>query len=159
MSHSTDPLRTHLVNLLAWHEAHVDFEAAIEGIPPDKRGATAPGLPHSPWQILEHLRIALEDIHDFCVNPGYKDMAWPDDYWPGTAPPTDAAWDASVAAYRRGIQAMQQLVRDQADLFAPIPHGTDPKQTYLRSVFLVADHAAYHVGQLVAVRRLLGLWP
>jgi len=156
---ASDPLRAQLERLLDWNEAHVDFEGATKGIPPDKRSATPPGLAHSPWQILEHLRIAQEDIHDFCVNPGYKEMAWPNDYWPAAAPPTASAWDESVAAYRRDNEKMKGLVRRQPDLFAPIPHGTSPHQTYLRAVLLVADHAAYHLGQLVLVRRLLGIWP
>ena len=122
----TDPLRDQLVRFLDWKEAHVDFEGAIKGIPPDKRGATPPGFPHSPWQLLEHLRIAQEDIHDFCVNPKYQEMKWPDDYWPPSAPPNAKAWDESVAAYRRDLEKMKELVRHQPDLFAPIPHGRSP---------------------------------
>jgi uncharacterized damage-inducible protein DinB len=154
----SDPLREQLVRFLDWQEAHVGFEKAIDGIPPEKRGATPPGLPHSPWQILEHLRIAQEDIHDFCVNPHYKEMAWPADYWPKSAPPNAAAWDESVKAYWRDNEKMKELVRAQPDLFARIPHGTKPQQTYIRAVLLIVDHASYHVGQLVLVRRLLGVW-
>jgi len=155
----SDPLRDQLVRFLDWNEAHVDFEGAIKGIPPDKRGATPPGFPLSPWQLVEHLRIAQEDIHDFCVNQSYHEMKWPDDYWPASEPPTPTAWDASVAAYRRDNEKMKELVRTQPDLFARIPHGTSPNQTYIRAVLLVADHAAYHLGQIVLVRRQLGLWP
>jgi len=158
MVQTSDPLREQLARLLDWHEAHVDFDRAIKGIPADKRGATPPGLPHSPWQILEHLRIAQEDIHDFCVNAHYEAMAWPDDYWPASAPPTPTAWEESVAAYRRDNGKMQDLVRTQPDLFARVPRGTSPNQTYIRAALLVADHAAYHIGQLVLVRRLLGIW-
>jgi hypothetical protein len=154
----SDPLRDQLIRFLDWHEAHVDFDGAIKGIPPDKRGATPPGFPHSPWQLLEHLRIAQEDIHDFCVNPNYHEMKWPDDYWPASAPSTPTAWDESVAAYRRDNDKMKELVRNQPDLFARIPHGTGPHQTYIRAVLLVADHAAYHLGQIVLVRRMLGIW-
>ena len=154
-----DTLREHVLKLLDGRDAHVDFGAATDGIPPDLRGSVPAGLPHSPWQILEHLRIAQHDILDFCVNPAYKEMKWPDDYWPvSAAPPTASAWDESLAAYRRNEEAMRQLVRDPTtDLFATIEHGTG--QTYLREALLVADHAAYHVGQLVLVRRLLGIWP
>lgn len=159
MAKASDPLRDQLVRFLDWKEAHVDFEGTITGIPPDKRGATPPGAAHSPWQLLEHLRIAQEDIHDFCVNPNYKEMKWPDEYWPkSAAPPDAAAWDRSVAAYRRDNEKMKELVRTQPDLFARIPHGTAPHQTYIRAVLLIADHAAYHIGQLVLVRRLLGSW-
>ena len=112
---TSDPLRDQLVRFLDWHEAHVDFEGAIKGIPPDKRGATPPGFPHSPWQLMEHLRIAQEDIHDFCVNSKYQEMKWPEDYWPASAPPTPAAWDESVAAYRRDNDKLKELVRHQPD--------------------------------------------
>ena len=119
----------------------------------------APGLPHSPWQLVEHLRIAQHDILDFCVNPGYQEMSWPDDYWPASPePPTAAAWDESIAGYKRDLAEMQRLVRDEAiDPFAKIPHGSG--QTYIREILLVVDHAAYHIGQIVLVRRLLGIWP
>jgi hypothetical protein len=153
-----DPLREQLVRVLDWNEAHVDFDAAVKGIPADKQGAIPPGFEHSPWQLLEHLRIAQEDIYDFCVNPNYKEMKWPDDYWPSAAPPTSTAWDTSVAAYRHDNDKMKELVRTQPDLFARIPHGTSPNQTYLRAALLIADHAAYHLGQLVLVRRALGVW-
>lgn len=157
MTHN-DALRTHLVRLLDWHDAHVDFETAIKDMPPELRGAVPPGLPHSAWQILEHLRLAQHDILDFCVNPGYHEKTWPDDYWPAAAPPTTAAWDESTAAYRRDLKDVKRLVKDPAtDLFATIPHGSG--QTYLREILLVTDHAAYHIGQIVLVRRLLGIWP
>jgi hypothetical protein len=151
-------LREQLVKFLDWREAHLDFDAAVDGIPADLRGAVPPGLPHSPWQLLEHLRIAQHDILDFCVNPRYEEMKWPDDYWPAAAPPSAGAWDESLASYRRDRTAMQDLARDsKIDLYARIPHGSG--QTYLREILLVVDHAAYHIGQLVLVRRLLGIWP
>lgn len=158
----TDPdasLRAQLARFLDWHDAHADYDAAVDGIPPALRGAVPAGLPHSAWQLIEHLRLAQEDILDFCVDAHYRERAWPDDYWPDAAtPPSDAAWSESVAAYRRDRKAMQRLARDPAtDLFARIPHGSG--QTYLREILLVVDHAAYHIGQLVLVRRLLGTWP
>jgi hypothetical protein len=159
---STDPLRSQLVKFLDWHDAHVDFDRAVQGIPRDKQGQVPPGIPYSPWQILEHLRIAQHDILEFCVNGDYneqhKDVKWPDDYWPPTPVPPDAhAWEKSVAACVRDRDAMKNLASDTSiDLFAKIPHGSG--QTYLREVLLVVDHAAYHIGQLVLVRRLLGIW-
>lgn len=152
-------LRTQLVKFLDWREAHADFDAAVDGIPLNARGAVPPGLPHSPWQLIEHLRIAQHDILDFCINPGYEEMSWPDDYWPASPePPTAAAWDDSIAGYQGDLAAMQRLVQDEAiDLFATIPHGSG--QTYIREILLVVDHASYHVGQIVLVRRLLGIWP
>jgi len=159
MTDSTNPLRAQLASYLDWHDAHAGFDAAVEGVPADKRGVTPAGLPHSLWQLLEHLRIAQDDILDFCVNANYQEMKWPDDYWPKSpAPPTPAAWDESIAAYRRDREALQTLARNPAiDLFAKIPHGSG--QTSLREILLVVDHASYHIGQMVLVRRLLGIWP
>lgn len=151
-------LRDHLVWLLDWEEAHVGFDKAIDGIPADMRGARAPGFEHSPWQLLEHMRLAQEDILDFCVNAKYEHrMTWPDDYWPEPAPRSDAAWHDSIASFVRSREEMKSLVRRVTDLSAKVPTGNE-KQTYLRAVLLVADHAAYHVGQLVAARRALGIW-
>jgi hypothetical protein len=160
MQTTTDAVREQLVRFLGWEEAHVSFDKAIDGIAPDKRGARAEGLEHSPWQLLEHLRLGQADILDFCRNPAYVHaLTWPDDYWPkDPAPPTDTAWKESVTAYLRDRDEMKALVRSVDDLTATVPTGTDV-QTYLRSILLVADHDAYHVGQLIAVRRALGIWP
>jgi len=151
-------LREHLIELLRMGSAHLDFDHAIEGLPPELRGRKAPGLPHTVWQLLEHLRIAQEDILEFSRNPDYKAPKWPDDYWPQTeAPPSDEAWDQSVESFRRDLQAMKDLVIDpRTDLFATIPWGKG--QTILREALLVADHNAYHVGQIVMVRQGLGAW-
>lgn len=157
----TDPLRTHLARVLGWEEAHVGFDKAVGGIPEDKRGARAPGFAHSPWQLLEHLRIAQFDLLDFCANARYAhEMTWPDDYWPENAAPADSAeWEDAVAAFRRDREALKTLVNDRAfDLFAPVPTGK-PQQTGLRAILLTIDHNAYHIGQLVALRRALGIWP
>jgi uncharacterized damage-inducible protein DinB len=153
-----DQLREQLVKYLNWQEAHASFDSAIEGIPSEKYGVQPEGLPFSPWQLLEHLRITQHDIVDFCINPNYTEPKWPDDYWSATvAPPTVDAWAESVAAYRADLEQFQQFVANpELDLFATIPHGSG--QTYLREVLLIVDHAAYHIGQIVAVRRLLGVW-
>ncbi len=110
------------------------------------------------WQLVEHLRIAQADILEFCRTAKYKEKKWPDDYWPTPLGPRNAAaWTRSIAAYRRDRKALQRLAANpKIDLFAAIPHGTG--QTYLREILLVADHNAYHIGQIVAVRRLLGIW-
>jgi hypothetical protein len=157
----SDPLRDQLMRALDWHEAHAGFDKAVDGVPAAVQGQVPPGLPHSPWQLLEHLRIAQHDILEFCVNSAYndvhKDVKWPDDYWPAAPqPPHGRAWQESVDQYRRDREAVKRLVRDQVDLSARIPHGTG--QTYLREVLLIIDHGAYHVGQLVLVRQLLGAW-
>jgi hypothetical protein len=157
---STDALRDHLARVLDWEDAHVAFDKAVDAVPPDKQGVRPAGFDHSAWELLEHLRIAQEDILDFCVNTSYVHaMTWPDDYWPATpAPPNVAAWAQSVAAYTRSRDAFKRIARDTPDLAAKVPTG-DAGQTYLRAILLAADHSAYHVGQLVAVRRALGIWP
>jgi hypothetical protein len=150
--------RDHVARLLDWEEAHVGFDKAIDGIPVGPRGSRAPGFEHSPWQLVEHMRLAQDDILDFCLNPQYEHtMKWPDDYWPAPAPASEAAWDDSIAAFKRGRERLQALARDVEDLTAKVPTGKD-KQTYLRAILLMADHTAYHVGQLVAARRALGIW-
>ena len=150
-------LRAHLGRILDWEDAHASFERAIEGLPARLRGVTPAGWAHSAWQLLEHLRICQHDILDFCRNLKYVEMAM-EDYWPpSAAPPSAKAWSASVAAVRRDRTALKKLAADgKTDLFARIPHGSG--QTYLRELLLVADHNAYHVGQLVALRRALGSW-
>jgi len=152
-------LRQHLARALDWEDAHVGLESAVADFPPALRGAVPEGLPWSAWQILEHLRIAQHDILDFCRNPKYREMKWPDDYWPDSPnPPSDAAWKDAIDRYLVDRKALQTLAADTSlDLGARIPHGSG--QTYLRELLLVADHNAYHVGQLVLVRRLLGIWP
>ena len=151
-------LREHLRKLLAWSDAHAHFDQAVAGLAPGLRGVRPDGLPYSSWELVEHLRITQNDILDFSRNPQYTELSWPEDYWPDTpAPPDAGAWDRSVEAYRADREALQGLAADERiDLFARIPHGQG--QTYLREILLAADHAAYHVGQLVLVRRLLGAW-
>jgi hypothetical protein len=151
-------LREHLVSLLTGGNAHATFDAAVKNLPVALRGKRPKGAEHSPWEILEHLRIAQWDILDFSRNPQYQHLPWPEGYWPKTAAPPDAkAWDKSVRAFRKDLEAMCALVEDSStDLFAKISHGDG--QTILREALLVADHNAYHVGELVLVRRLLGAW-
>jgi uncharacterized damage-inducible protein DinB len=151
--------RQQLAAALAWKEAHAGFDAAVAGIPPEARGTRPANLPYSAWQLLEHLRISQHDILDFCLNAGYEERAWPDDYWPASPePPDSSAWDESLRLYREDRAALQRLATDaDIDLTSKIPHGDG--QTYLREILLVTDHAAYHVGELVVLRRLLGIWP
>jgi DinB superfamily len=154
----TTPLRKQLIKLLSWEDAHVGFDAAVADLPAQLRSTAPAGLPYSPWQLVEHLRITQHDILDFCRNPAYQEMSWPKDYWPPDAsPPSPAAWDASIEQFRQDRSALEALAGDPAiDLEARIPHGTG--QTYLRELLLVADHTAYHIGELIVVRRLLGAW-
>ena len=136
----------------------MEFDQAVGGLPAELRGAKPPALPYSVWRLLEHMRIAQWDILEFSRNPKHVSPEWPDGYWPqGDAPPDDAAWDRSIKAFRADLKAVEELVTDPStDLFARIPHGDG--QTILREALLVADHNAYHLGQIVAVRRLLGAW-
>jgi DinB family protein len=153
-------LRRHLAALLHGHGAHVGFDEAVRGFPTELRGKAAGGTPHSGWQILEHLRIALWDIVEYSRKADHVSPPWPDGYWPAVAaPPHERSWDRSVAAYRRHRREMGRLVDDaKGNLLKPLPwSGGDA--TLLRMVFLAADHAAYHVGQLVTLRQLLGAWP
>jgi uncharacterized damage-inducible protein DinB len=156
----TNAFRAHLADVLDWEDAHVGFDKAVDGIPSASQGARAEGFAHSPWELLEHMRLAQDDIVEFCTDAAYEHTkAWPGDYWPKTAaPPTATAWTDSVEAYVRGREALKQLARTVEDLTQPVPTGS-ARQTYLRAILLAADHAAYHVGQLVAVRRALGVWP
>ena len=151
-------LREHLIYLLKDGGAHAKFDEVIDGIPPKVRGQKPQDLPHSPWMLLEHMRIAQWDILDFSRNPKYKSLEWPAGYWPPTeAPPSAAAWDKSVRDFHSDLKAMQDLVANpKTDLFAKIPWGDG--QTILREALLVADHNAYHLAQIVDARRALGNW-
>jgi hypothetical protein len=152
-------LRKHLAYLLSDGGAHVDFDTAIARLPAAQRGARIAGAPHTAWQLLEHLRIAQWDILEFSRNAGHVSPKFPDGYWPPTdSPPSARAWSESVRTFQKDLRAMIRLVSNpKTDLFAPIPHGDG--QTILREALLVADHNAYHIGQLVLLRKLLDAWP
>jgi hypothetical protein len=151
-------LREHLLDVLRGGGAHLDFEKAVADLPSGLRGVQPPGVHFTAWTLLEHMRIAQWDILEFSRNAKHVSPVFPEGYWPKTdAPPDDAAWEASISAFRADLKAMQKLVADpRAKLFAPIAHGDG--QTLLREALLVADHKAYHCGQLVLLRRLLGAW-
>jgi len=151
-------LRKHLLELIGGGHAHADFEAAVSGIPVRLRGKRPKGAEHSPWEILEHLRIAQWDILEFSRDPNHQSPDWPGGYWPpAPAPPNQKAWEKSVRAFRSDQKSMCDLVADTStDLYSNIPHGGG--QTILREALLVGDHNAYHLGELIMVRRLLGTW-
>jgi hypothetical protein len=151
-------LRKQLVDLLKGGGAHAKFDDAIHGLAAELRGKKAPGLPHTAWMLLEHMRIAQWDILEFTRNAKHESPKWPEGYWPKEeAPPSEAAWTKSIAKFRRDLQDMQQLVADPTtDLFAKIPWGDG--QNVLREALLVTDHNAYHLAQLVDIRRVLGAW-
>jgi hypothetical protein len=151
-------LRDQLVKLLRGGGAHVSFEDAVAGLPPKLRAQKAAGVPFTAWGLLEHMRIAQWDILEFSRDPNHVSPKWPEDYWPRTdSPPSIAAWDKSIKAFRADLKQMQKLVSDPArNLYTPFEHGEG--QTLLREALLIADHNAYHIGELVILRRLLGAW-
>lgn len=154
-------LKKELRALLDGGQAHATFEDAVSGFPEKLRGTVPEGLPYSAWQILEHIRIAQRDILDFCNNSdgSYQEQKWPDDYWPKSATPSSAdAWERSIAQVGKDRKAFEQLLdaADDAALVQPFAWGDG--QSLLREALLIADHAAYHVGEMIVVRRLLGAW-
>jgi hypothetical protein len=151
-------LRQHLIDLLQGGNAHVKFDDVIADFPAELRGQKVANLPHSAWMLLEHMRIAQWDILEFSRNRKHKSPAWPKGYWPATDdPPSTAQWNASIKQFRTDLKEMEELVKNpKTDLFAKIPWGDG--QTILREALLVADHNAYHLAQIVDVRRLLGAW-
>jgi uncharacterized damage-inducible protein DinB len=155
---SDKALRAQLAEFLDWRHAHAGFDDVVAGIPVKLRGAVPKGFAHSLWQIVEHMRIAQHDILDFSLNKNYKEMKWPDDYWPKTPGPKSAsAWTKSLASFRADRKVLQRLAMNlRVDLLAKIPHGSG--QTYLRELLLVADHNAHHIAQIIDIRRALGIW-
>lgn len=152
-------LREQVVYLLKGGGAHVHFSDALDDFPSGKYGTFANALPHTGWQLLEHARLAQWDILEFSRNPKHVSPPFPAGYWPKTPMPADEkAWQESVAAFQRDLQDVVHLVQNpKTDLFAKIPHGQG--QSILREALVLADHNAYHLGQLVDLRRALGAWP
>ncbi|MBX0334229.1 DinB family protein [Pontibacter sp. HSC-14F20] len=149
-------LRDHLEKLMRMGQAFRPVGELLQGISVQEAGGRVKDLPYTIWQLLEHLRFTQHDILDFCRNSNYQEPAWPDDYWPSAESPSDqAALDQTLQTVKQDLDAMVKLVQDtENDLFAPIPHGNG--QTLLREAMLIAEHNAYHLGQIVVLRRLLG---
>lgn len=156
---SEKALRDQFADLIQNSHAHAGFDATVEGFPWDKAGNVPPGLPHSAWQLLEHMRIAQNDILEFSRSADHVSPEWPAGYWPASSgPASESEWTGSVEAFRRDRAQLQRLLRDESqDLYRPFPWGDG--QTLLREALLIVDHNAYHLGQLLLVRRALGLWP
>jgi hypothetical protein len=155
----TDPVREHILSLLRGGNAHVTFDQALKDFPAKLRVVKPKGAEHTAWELLEHMRIAQWDILEFSRSSKHTSPEWPGGYWPKTEKPRDGeAWEKSIASFKKDLKAMEKLIEDpKTDLYVKIPHGTG--QTILREALLVADHNAYHLGQLVLLRRLLGAWP
>ena len=151
-------LRAEVDRLLSGRGAHADFDAAVAGFPAKLRGTKPEGAPHSAWELLEHMRIAQNDILRFSLSAGYVSPGWPDGYWPAApAPARPSEWGKSVRAFRKDLAEFVELIRDPArDLHKKFPWGDG--QTLMREALLIADHNSYHLGQLALVRKLLGLW-
>jgi len=154
-SEQTAILRKQLIDAIRGHQAHIEFDAAVKDFPPELQASKPAGVPHSAWQLLEHLRIAQNDILEFSRNPKHQSPDWPEGYWPkADAPPDGNAWARSVAAFKRDAKEFSALVNDpKTDLFQAFPHGEG--QTLLREALLVASHNSYHLGQLVFLKKLL----
>lgn len=153
------PLQKHLINLLSFEGAHVGLEEAVRGLAPELRGKKIKGAPHTAWQVVEHMRVAQWDILEFSRDAKHVSPKFPEGYWPKSdAPPSEAAWKKSIAAFRQDLEEMKKVVAeaDEQQLYAPIPHGDG--QTLLREALLLADHNSYHLGQLVMLRKMLGAW-
>ena len=145
---------------LNWEQAHSSLDNVVKALPPELRGRRPDNFPHSVWELVEHIRITQHDLLDFCANPRYEEkMKWPDDYWPPSPQPADdASWYASLSAIRADAHALGEFTKNNAAILTErIPHGTG--QTYLRTVLVAVDHTSHHAGQIIAVRRLLGVWP
>jgi uncharacterized damage-inducible protein DinB len=156
---SISAVRSIVASSLDWDQAHATFDAAVANLPKELRGRRPDNFPHSVWELVEHIRIAQDDLADFMERADYHQIKWPDDYWPKSpAPPSDAAWNESIAAVLRDREHLKEIaMRPTVDFAAKIPWGTG--QTYLRTILVAVDHTAYHVGQILAVRKLLGVWP
>lgn len=151
--------RAIVASALDWEQAHASLDSSLKDLPPELRGERVPGFPHSVWELVEHIRITQKDLLDFCVDADYEEnLKWPDDYWSKSqAPSSDKEWTDAIAAIHADADALAKFTTTTStDLTSKIPHGTG--QTYLRTVLVAVDHRSYHVGQIVAVRRLLGAW-
>lgn len=148
-----------VASALDWEQAHASLDVGLAKLPVELRGRRPEGLPHSVWELLEHIRRTQHDLLEFCVNEDYEEMKWPDDYWPSSpAPKDDAEWTACVRAIHADAAALAKFTTEtDRDLTSKIPHGTG--QTYLRTVLVAIDHTSHHLGQIIVTRRLLGSWP
>ena len=156
---SEEPRRT-VARLLRRSQAHAGLARALDGFPYELAGRHVDGHPHTAWQQLEHLRLAAEDLVSYCLDAGYEELGWPAGYWPAAAePPSEAAWQQSRERLAAAVERMAELVEDPArDLYAPVPAAQKPEHHLLRAALILLDHDGYHAGQIVALRRGLGVW-
>ncbi len=154
----TQPIRQQLSQLLQKSNAHADFDKSIDQLDPKSRGIKLPHLPYSIWQLVEHIRIAQQDILEFSVDKNYQPLKWPEGYWPEQqAPESEEEWEKSLQEIRKSLAVFTALILDeQQDLFKPFAHGEG--QNLFREAILIIDHLSYHTGQIVLIRRLLDNW-
>lgn len=157
-SSATQEIIKQLIELLTKGNAHATFNDAIKNIPFEDLGKKPNELPYSIWQITEHIRIAQKDILEFSTNKNYKELNWPDDYWPKeAAPKNEAAWKKCIDEIQKDLDEFVKLLKDKnVDLYTPFEHGSG--QNLLREALLIADHTSYHTGEIIVIRRLLGNW-
>ena len=156
MADNNKVLIDEIVKLLNGGTAHATLDDALDGLPANQRGEKPYGLPYSIWQLLEHIRIALWDMLEFSKDGNHQSPKWPDEYWvKEVAPGNEEAWDISIKQIKKDLQELTGLVKT-GDLFTPVPHGDG--QTLLREALQAADHTAYHVAEIIVIRRLLGSW-
>jgi hypothetical protein len=157
MTKLQDALLTELEHLLDGGNAHVSFKDAIHRLPAEDRGKVVGDLPYSIWQIVEHIRIAQWDMVKFSQDATHESPEWPDGYWPkAPEPPSDSAWRKSIKQIESDLEEFKALLHSGADIAKPIPHGDG--QSILREALQIADHNAYHIAEIVVIRRLLGCW-
>jgi uncharacterized damage-inducible protein DinB len=151
-------LRKALIDYLEHPHTHAPFMDAVKNFPEKLMNEKPNNLPYSFWQLLEHIRISQFDMIDFMHNPDYKEMEWPKDYWPTDSQKATAKmWNESVKKYEKDIETLKKIIEDpKLDMLAPIPHGQG--QTILREVLQIIDHASYHIGEFIVMRRLTGEW-
>ncbi len=156
---SDSELRNQLVKMLTVQQAHMGLEDAVKNFPAKDFNTRPPNVEYTFWHLLEHLRITQWDILDYCRNPNYKTIEWPRDYWPAKDATTDAAgWQHTLDQFKADVGELVAIVKNpQTDLYAPIPHGSDG-HNILREVLVVADHNAYHIGELGILRQVVKNW-
>ncbi|HLF89973.1 MAG TPA: DinB family protein [Anaerolineales bacterium] len=152
-------VRNQLLYLLRGGGAHMNLDQAVADFPMQHINTFPPNVPYTPWQLLEHIRLAQWDIIEFVVNPSHVSPSWPEGYWPAQdAKAIEADWFNTIQTIRQGLKQLENLVADpKTDLYAELPHA--PGYTILREVLLVADHNAYHIGEFAILRQVMGTWP
>jgi len=154
--HEKQVLRKHLIESLTGEKAHITFDRVLEDFPTAAINNKVDGIPHSPYDLVEHMRLAQADIIDFVRNPNYREMNWPDDYWPKDKA-NEEDWNRSIQNFLKDRDELTHIIEDDSvNLFAPLPHAQD--YNIFREIIIMANHHSYHTGQLMQLKRALGNW-